>query len=619
MKFINYTCKFFICIIVSEISELKKNIEYFKYLFLNVNLLNYIFYLFKKTTNPTNPIKSKIFAKFLYLNQVKWKKIDRNSNNKDSTILIESFINQQFNAVTNIMIGKYLQFFTNTNCIGLIRAGDIKGRLLFRSFGIKKIYEYKFGSFLTRSNYIFKSIKILYSMKNVKDFCNVELDGIDIGLLSYDTWIRYTKIPSSKKIDIRLILFFAKALHASYFFDELYKKNKIKKLVQSEKQFIPHGILFQKSLKNNIEVYARNGVDNITIKIYTEFNQRHEPKNRFSEKLLSAVFKQNKKKAVKEIDLWFKSQKRSKIYGKSWAPFVTNNEKVVSVWQKKTDGPEELKKKSYKKTLQISDLKEITKAEFCKNLGWRYDKKIVVVFLPYMIDGVYQNGKKNLYLDNYSWIIGTLKIIKDIKNVNWIIREHPQEIRYGTKSNYPIVLNNILKKNLHIKNCPININPTCLTKIADIALTCNGSAGLEYQSFGIPSIIAEKSPYSHFGFKNIPKNIYEYKNLLKKIHLIKKPSIQEIQKAKVILFTCYILSLTNASFLPDHLPQFETRMMVSDEEHFWSQIIKKNKKFNFENDPFKKMFKNQIELKNKHTINFNKFNFKKKNFNDYYG
>ena len=615
MKIINYTCKFFISIIIGEIDVLKKNIEYVKYLFLNVNLFKYFFYILNKTTNP---LKSKKFDKFLNLNQNKWKKIDNNSNNRTSTILVESFLNQQFCAISNMLIGKYLEIFTNSNCIGLLRAGDIKGRFLFKSFGVKQFYEYKFGGFLNRSIYIFKAVKILYNIKDVKDLYNFKLNGIDVGLLSYDTWIRYTKIPSANKINIKLILFFSQALFASDFFDRLYKVNNIKKLVQAEKQFIPFSILFQKSLKNNVEVYSRNGVDNITVKIYTKFHQRYEPKNRFSEKLLSAVYDDNKKKAIKDIDYWFKSQMKNKIYGRSWAPFVSNKKSIISSWKKKVDGSENVKKNFYKKTLRISDLKEITKIDLCKNLGWDYKNKIVVVFLPYMIDGVYQNGRKKLYIDNYSWIIETLKIIKNIKNINWIIKEHPQEIRYKTKSNYVAILNEILKSNKHIKNCPSNINPSSLIKITSVALTCNGSAGLEYQSFGIPSIIAERSPYSHFGFKNIPKNISEYKILLKKIHLIKKPSIKEIQKAKVILFTNYILSLTHASFLPDHLPQFETQMNLSDEEQFWSQLIKKSIKFNFENDPFKKMFKNQIDLKNKHTINFKMFNFKKKSFNDYY-
>ena len=246
MKIINYTYKFFISIIIGEINILKINIEYIKYLFLNVDLFKYFSYLLNKTTNP---LKSKKFNKFLTLNKKKWKKINNYTKNKNETILVESFLNQQFCAISNMLIGKYLEILTNSKCVGFIRAGDIKGRLLFKSFGVEKIYEYKFGGFLIRSIYIFKAIRILYNIKNIKDLYNYKLNGIDVGLLSYDTWIRYTKIPSTDKIDIKLILFFSQALFASDFFDKFYRVTNIKKLVQAEKQFIPFSILFQKKFK----------------------------------------------------------------------------------------------------------------------------------------------------------------------------------------------------------------------------------------------------------------------------------------------------------------------------------------------------------------------------------
>jgi len=610
-----YILKFFICVIACEINNLKKNISYVYYLFLNVNLIKYLFYIFN---NNINPIKSKKFKKFLYLNKIKWKKLDNKSKNNKSKILVESLINQQSCAINNMLIGKHLEILTDSKCIGLLRAGDIKGQLLFKSFGIEKFYIYKFGGFFTRLKYIIKSLKILRNIKNVKDLYNFKINKIEIGLLTYDTWIRYTRIPSAKKINIKLILFFSQALHASDYFDQLVKDTKITKIVQAEKQFIPLNIFFQKSLLKKISIYARNGTDKITVRIYSHFNQRHEAKIKFSKKFLSILYKNKKNVAIKSINKWFKFQIKNKFYGRTWAGYVSNKKNVLSIWKNKADGLEESKIFSSKKVLKISNLKKISKIDLCKNFSWDKNKKIATIFLPYMIDGVYQNGRRNLFLDNYSWIIQTLKIIQNFKNVNWLVKEHPQEIRYNTRSDYPLILSQILKKNSHIKECPINIDPASIKKLTDVCLTLNGTAGLEYQSFGIPSIISERSYYSHFGFSNTPKNIFEYKSLLKKIHMIKKPSNKQINKAKIILYAQYILSLTYSNFLPDNLPQFESRMNLKYEEDFWSRLIKKNNKFNFENDPFKKMFENQILLKNRHTINFNKFRTKSKKINDYF-
>ena len=35
-------------------------------------------------------------------------------------------------------------------------------------------------------------------------------------------------------------------------------------------------------------------------------------------------------------------------------------------------------------------------------------------FLPHLIDGIYNQGIKNLYVDNYSWTINTIKLLQDL-------------------------------------------------------------------------------------------------------------------------------------------------------------------------------------------------------------
>ena len=243
-------------------------------------------------------------------------------------------------------------------------------------------------------------------------------------------------------------------------------------------------------------------------------------------------------------------------------------------------------------------------------------KKIITIFLPHMIDGNYNQGMKNLYVDNYSWTINTIKLIQKFKHVNWIIREHPEEKRYSTISKLPRFLDTIEKNNFHIRNCPKDLNAFSLTKITNVALTCHGTAGLEYQSFGIPSITAEKSLYNHFGFKKLPKNKKEYIQILKNIHKIKKPNIDEVIKAKTFLLTNYEVSKTNCKFIPENLPIFESRMDNLNTDKFWTLLSNKVEKFNHEKDPFFLMFKKQIFLKNRHTINFDTFKIKNKKLND---
>ena len=182
---------------------------------------------------------------------------------------------------------------------------------------------------------------------------------------------------------------------------------------------------------------------------------------------------------------------------------------------------------------------------------------------------------------------------------------------------FSTLMKNIEVKFNHIKKAPELISPHAITKFTDIALTCNGTCGIEYPSFGIRCIVAENSYYTHAGFSIVPKNIFEYKKILKNINQIKKLKKNVINRAKIFTFIANSLVKTKATFLPDHMPIFESRMESIDEDEYWKQSIVKLKKFNLINDPFKIMFEKQIQLELRHTIDHSIFSIKNKKLYDY--
>ena len=54
-----------------------------------------------------------------------------------------------------------------------------------------------------------------------------------------------------------------------------------------------------------------------------------------------------------------------------------------------------------------------------------------------------------------------------------------------------------------------------------------------------------------------------------------------------------------------------------NENDFWYQINQNLKKFNLNNDKFKKSFNNQIKLKLRHTVNLDLCSIKNRILNDY--
>ena len=139
----SFAYRFFICLFSYEIRILRAKISYFNYFFQNINLLKYLFYLFDKNINP---IKSNEFSKFIKSNKKKWKKFEQEIkfDNTKETILVEDFVSHPRYSMGNILIGKYLQLFYKAQFMGLLRKGDIRGEVLFRSFGMDKFFYYKF-------------------------------------------------------------------------------------------------------------------------------------------------------------------------------------------------------------------------------------------------------------------------------------------------------------------------------------------------------------------------------------------------------------------------------------------------------------------------------------------
>jgi len=587
MQYIYLAYKFLICLVISEKKLFSDRINYCIGFFSTINIIKYIFYLFEKDINP---IKSKEFRKFVILNKKKWKEFKKKiivSNNKEA-ILIENFIGHPAYGFRNALFAKYLQLFDGSQCIGLLRRGDIKGEVLWRSFGIDKFYYYKPWSFLKRCKYIYKSILILKNIKNINTFCKIRIKKIDVGLLSYDSFMRYTRNPTTKKVNFKLILFFAETLFASFFFEKIFHNQNITKLVQSEIQFVPLSTLFQNALLKKNKVYAGSPTQLATIRIYTKFDQRFKAQSEnFSKKLFNEIFKNHKTKGIKLINKYYEKKIKDKFYGADLA-----DDRVVL---KSSD----------------KDFISISKSSLCKMFNWDKKKKIATIFLHIQIDGNYWHGRRHLFLDNHTWMHYTLETIKKLKNINWIIKQHPHEFYYNTKFDYSSLAKDLEKKYDHIRWYPENFNPASLIKFTDLAITSHGTAGAEYPSFGIPSINAERSGYTGLGFTLEPKNRTEYKNLLKRAHQINKLNKQKIEKAKIYLFIRNILVRNKLSMIP----LYDSSRKI-DENYFWYQLNQNLKKFNFNNDQFIRMLKRQLQLKLRHTVNFDLCSIKNKILND---
>jgi len=130
-------------------------------------------------------------------------------------------------------------------------------------------------------------------------------------------------------------------------------------------------------------------------------------------------------------------------------------------------------------------------------------------------------------------------------------------------------------------------------------LTSQGSAGLEYPCFGIPSIICGDAYYQGLGFTLEPKNEKDYYEIINNINevILKGLSSEQIQKARSAFYFFEEHIRADHPLLFDY--NINRNLNLND---FFSIAASKISNYNMNNDFWKKSLKNQLENDKRHFI-----------------
>ena len=569
--------------IIREVENIRFYIERFFFYKKNISIINYI--LYKLGNKNKIPLKSKSFQKLL--NKSKALNFQFKNEKFDKFLMVENFINHPSYTYANILSAKFLNNFYQYKLLGIIRKGDIKAEIIFRTFGVKNFYILKRPNLISRIIYIIKALNLVKDVENINDFCKIKFNKTEIGLSTYDSYIRYTGYPSLQKINPKLISMLSLCMYdCDKLKKNLFSKKNIKISIQSETVFNPLNSLFQLSLLNNVHVFSRCGQNEISLRRYTNWQQRHTYRYNISQKIFDAITKYNKGKIL----AWFKKFKKYSFDRKSFGI----DARILKLY------------KNNKKILNREQLNNY--------FGWK-NKKIVVFFFNHFIDRNFHNGPRINFQDSYSWTKYVLDKIKKDKSVNWILKPHPTEKFYNSKKNFNKRIEFLIKNHENIKLFPETLSNLSLIKSADLALTANGTVGMEYPAFGINCVYTEKATYSNLKFTNPISKMSDINHLFRNIvNYKKKPNKTNIFKSKCYMYIQKKAILSKCSLLP-----IDDISRSINEETFWKKCISLQKNYNIKKDLFFQMLAVQLKYKMRHTINI-KNDITKidlKNFNDY--
>lgn len=551
-----------------EIKLIKVSIEN---LIVKIKEFNLI-YLFLEKFIPNKKFKTfKLdnINKFIELN---YKSLKQENYESSKKIFVESFINHPIYTIQNCIIANHASMILKRNCCGILRKGDLKGKKIFNSFGINEIIYINEGNFLIRVINLVKAFKMLKNIESIDKLIKLKVDKIEIGRLTYDQFLRFVKDPSIKNIVVDFYFVLAQAITLNNQFKKLFIKNKNTYLIQSETHYFPLSLCFSNAIKFGNKIISRRGeIAKIGLKIFSKkMNNYRENRNRPSKKSFN-LFKNKlikNKILIKNIDKYFDLNIGKEIH-------------------------QIIKKNNPKKNFE-------NRKEINNYFNFDYKQPIVLILAHELSDGNLHNSW-NLFKNDLFWLEETLKKIKDINNVNWIIKPHPSESIYNNKIKTKDVFNAYVKNKNNIALFPDNYNIENFHKFISVAITSHGSAGFQYPLKSIPTIICGESTSSGFGFNIEPKTKEQYFNILKNIGRIKMLSNKKI-------FNCFAFNYLFKYVSLEPVPIcFETDIsMKYDKKKFWKKtytLLKKNGNFY---KSFYDSMKFQILNNNSYYINLKK-------------
>ena len=148
---------------------------------------------------------------------------------------------------------------------------------------------------------------------------------------------------------------------------------------------------------------------------------------------------------------------------------------------------------------------------------------------------------------------------------------------------------NIIGENKNIKFFPKNLEAKILKEISNCLLTSQGSAGIEFPCFGIPSVICGDAFYQGLGFTLEPKNENEYYNIIENIDKIIDEGLDENQINNARAAFCFSEELTKI----EHMLLFDYNISRSklDLDDFFFKATKKIVNYDEKKDLFKSSLK----------------------------
>ncbi len=465
-----------------------------------------------------------------FINIENYFKRNKKNGKLEKNVLIELFFEHPSTNNNNYIVNLLLGYRYTTNTIGFLQHSNCMDlKYVANKYNISQFsYVYTWKNFIYKFKALISLIKNFANLKYDKKFgWHIYVDGVEIGDLVYDQFLRYTNQPTYRKLDLKFLLYIFNALFYFYRYKDVLLKQNITDIILSHGVYADFGILARvaASLEKDIKIYQWYNLNPLNISIHTA-NKEYIRKPRFYEKDLmdKLISVYSKEKILSEYDEYMQKRLKAEDKNQIDLAFVYQNNDINSI------------------------------DEFRENYKMNNGKNIFI-FSHAFVDSV-KYVHWSLYSDYYTWLYETLVILANkSKEHNIFIKAHPSESMYKCDITVKSTIDEINQKyGANFIYLDKKIHNSVVFELADSIITSNGTVAIEAVCYGIPVLVAASTLYENAKTVVQPKTIGEYRDYLVNIENINKPAIDKIERAKLcfMFYSKYIY--VSASFLRNGQP-----------------------------------------------------------------
>ena len=453
----------------------------------------------------------------------------------DGVILTDLMVRQVPYYFGNITVAKYLQLIGGGRLIGLLPVAAPACYRLMRiaeSYGFEGFHAEPSGSQSIRRHPELAELLRAFAVASPADLrqrlLDVSIQGIRVGHLIYDSYMRWSARGTVSSLDQELSVHIALAYEYFDFYSRLFELHDVASIVIGHTAYVRFGILLRLALSRGIPVYVRTFNRPVAITRYGNLRDGDTDPVRYAGEIFDRHYSQINDEALSAARDYMRRR------------------------TSQTNAPSHLENIA---SAHGTDRILLNREELHAHLGLSPSRPTAAIMAHVLTDSPHRMNW-SLYADYYQWLLGTLETIKDLPEVNWIVRLHPDRSYYGETGDNDlcrVALDRYCAQYSHIFDLDDSYATGSLFGNVDVAVTVDGTAGFEFPAMGIPCIIAGEARYSGNGFTIEPQSIAAYQAALMAVPALEPLPQDQIDRALIFANIFYFASREDCLFLP-HVP-----------------------------------------------------------------